>query len=158
MTTWLTQLFVRPLRATQALQLYVWFIMALLLVQGTGSLILRLSPAIEAATPEPFATIMNGNLPHAILHMVWGALGLLYMFTQRGDRARLGLGFTFSIFYTGLGILGLFVSDPFGLRLAWQENLFHLTVGPLMLLLSLLAWRKPEFVLWPGVNRLFASR
>lgn len=157
MITSLTQLIVRPLRATQALQLYVWFIMALLLIQGAGSLSLRLSPALESATPEPFATIMNGNVPHAILHIAWGVFGLLFMFTQRGDRARLGLGFTFSAFYTGLGFLGLFVSNPFGLRLAWQENLFHLTVGPLMVFLSLLAWRKPEFILWPGTGRLFAS-
>ena len=28
--------------------------------------------------------------------------------------------------------MGIFVLNPFGLRLGWQQNLFQLTVGPLM--------------------------
>ena len=33
--------------------------------------------------------------------------------------------------------------DADGMRLELQENVFHLTVGPLMLLLTWLAWRRP---------------
>ena len=129
------------LPAARLLQLYIWLIMALLLVQGSGSLLLGLRSDIAALVPEPLATIMNSNAPHAILHIAWGTFGLLVLATQRSERARLGLGLTFGIFYTLLGFLGLVVHNPFGMRLAWQENLFHLTIGPLMLALTVLAWR-----------------
>src|SRR5689334_9956030 len=71
MSAWLR----RPRTAAQILNLYVWLIMSLLLIQGIGSLILRLNPQVAAVTPEPFATIMNGNTPHAILHITWGIFG-----------------------------------------------------------------------------------
>ncbi len=141
----------RPWSASQVLQVYIWFVMALLLIQGSGSLALRLSPALEAVTPLLIATIMNGNLPHAILHVVWGTFGLVYMFTLRGERERLALGLLFGVFYTLLGFLGIIFLNPFGLRLGWPENLFHLVVGPLMLLLSIFAWRMPERTLWHGL-------
>lgn len=41
---------------------------------------------------------------------------------------------------------GIFVLNPFGLRLGWQENLFHLTVGPLMLILVWFSWRSRNTV------------
>ena len=37
--------------------------------------------------------------------------------------------------------MGSFVLNPFVLRLGWQENLFQLTVGPLMLILVWFSWR-----------------
>jgi hypothetical protein len=121
---------------------YVWFVMAGLLVQGTGSLVLALNQGLRDTTPYLLATIMNGNPPHAWLHILWGAGGLVFLGAYRTLRARLGLGFVFGIFYTLLGFLGVVVHDPFGMRLAWEENTFHLTVGPLMLLLSFLAYRE----------------
>src|SRR5258708_3313422 len=127
--------------ASQGLQLYIWFVMALLLVQGSGSLALRLWPALAAVTPVLIATIMNGNMPHAILHIVWGTFGLVWMFTLHGDRDRLALGLLFGVFYTLLGFMGIIFFNPFGLRLGWPDNLFHLVVGPLMLLLSIFARR-----------------
>lgn len=127
--------------AARLLQFYILLIMALLLVQGSGSLLLALRPGIAALVPEPLATIMNSNPPHAIVHVAWGAFGLLVLATQRSERAWRGFGLTFGLFYTLLGFLGLVVHNPFGMRLAWQENLFHLTIGPLMLALTLLAWR-----------------
>jgi hypothetical protein len=122
---------------------YVWFVMAGLLAQGTGSLILDFNPNLRSATPYLLATIMNGNPPHAWLHIVWGAGGLIFLALFRTFRARLGLGFVFGTFYTLLGFLGIAVHDPFGMRLALPENAFHLTVGPLMLLLTFLAYREP---------------
>jgi Domain of unknown function (DUF4383) len=135
------QLTTQPGLATRILYIYLWLTMSLLFIQGSGSLLLRLRPDIEAITPGLLATIMNGNIPHAILHIVWGTIGLIILMTQRSYSVRLGLGLTFGLFYTLLGILGIFVSNPFGLRLAWQENLFHLTVGPLMLILVWFSWR-----------------
>ena len=132
--------------ATRILYIYLWFTMSLLFIQGSGSLVLRLRPDIEAITPGLLATLMNGNIPHAILHIFWGTIGLIILITQRSYRVRLGLGLTFGLFYTSLGILGIFVLNPFGLRLGWQENLFHLTIGPLMLILVWLSWRSKDVV------------
>ncbi len=140
------QLTTQPGLATRILYIYLWLTMSLLFIQGSGSLLLRLRPDIEAITPGLLATIMNGNIPHAILHIVWGTIGLIILMTQRSYSVRLGLGLTFGLFYTLLGILGIFVFNPFGLRLGWQENLFHLTVGPLMLILVWFSWRSKDAV------------
>ena len=140
------QLTAQPTMATRILYIYLWLSMSLLLIQGSGSLLLRLRPDIESITPGLLATIMNGNIPHAILHMVWGTIGLIILITQRSYNVRLGLGLIFGLFYTSLGILGIFVLNPFGLRLGWQENLFHLTVGPLMLILVWFSWRSRDAV------------
>lgn len=138
----------KTLRAMRLLNIYLWLAMALLFVQGTGSLILRLRPDIEAVTPVLIATVMNGNLPHAVLHLVYGLVGLIYLALQHTNSARIRFAFLFGVFYTALGFLGILFMNPFGLRLAWQENLFHLTVGPLMLALAFLAWRSPDRVIW----------
>jgi hypothetical protein len=42
--------------------------------------------------------------------------------------------------------MGIFVLNPFGLRLGWQEDLFHLTIGPLMLILVWFSWRSRNAV------------
>src|SRR5512146_2201473 len=113
--------------AARLLQIYLWLAMALLFVKGSGSLVLRMRPDIEAALPWMVATLMNGNTPHAILHIAWGSAGLAYLVTRRTLRARLWLAFTFGSFYLVLGILALVVHNPFGMRLELPENLFHLT-------------------------------
>lgn len=138
----------KTLRAMQLLNIYLWLAMALLFVQGTGSLVLRLRPDIEMVTPLLLAAVMNGNLPHAVLHLVYGLAGLVFLAILRANGARIRFAFLFGIFYTALGFLGIIVMNPFGLRLAWQENVFHLTVGPLMLALAYLAWRSPERIIW----------
>jgi hypothetical protein len=140
------QLTTQPGLATRILYIYLWLTMSLLFIQGSGSLLLRLRSDIEAITPFLLATIMNGNIPHAILHIVWGTIGLIILITQRSYIVRFRLGLTFGLFYTLLGILGIFVLNPFGLRLGWQENLFHLTVGPLMLILVWFSWRSKDVV------------
>jgi len=128
-------------RAAGALRLYLWVVMPGLLVQGAGSLLLDLRPDVRAATPVLLATVMNGNPPHAWLHIVWGLVGLFVLLAFRSAAARLGLGLIFGIFYTLLGFLGIAVHHPFAMRLELPENVFHLTVGPLMLLLTWLASR-----------------
>ncbi len=132
--------------ATRILYIYLWLTMSLLFIQGSGSLLLRLRPDIESITPGLLATLMNGNIPHAILHIFWGTIGLIILITQKSYSVRFGLGLTFGLFYTLLGILGIFVLNPFDLRLGWQENLFHLTVGPLMLILVWFSWRSKDAV------------
>jgi hypothetical protein len=128
-------------RAPRALEIYLWLVMGGLLLQGAGSLLLDLRPDVQAATPVLLATIMNGNPPHAWLHIVWGAAGLAYLALFRTPGAHVWLGLAFGVFYTALGFAGILLHDPMGMRLAFPENLFHLTVGPLMLLLTWLAAR-----------------
>jgi hypothetical protein len=125
----------------RALTWYLWLVMAGLLLQGAGSLLLDLRPDVQAVTPLPLATLMNGNAPHAALHIAWGAAGLAVLALLGSPLARLRLGLVFGLFYTALGFLGIAVHDPFGMRLMLPENAFHLIVGPLMLLLTWLAWR-----------------
>lgn len=120
---------------------YVWFVMAGLLGQGAGSLVLDFNAGLRHATPYLLASLMNGNPPHAWLHVVWGAGGLVYLAAYRNFSSRIRLGFVFGTFYTLLGFLGVFVHDPFGMRLELPENLFHFTVGPLMLLFTAMAYR-----------------
>jgi hypothetical protein len=123
------------------LTVYLWVVMAGLLVQGAGSLLLDDATDITARTPWLLATVMNGNPPHAKLHIAWGIAGLLWLAIFRNAAAYRLLGLVFGLFYTGLGFLGIAVHDPFAMRLELPENTFHLTVGPLMLLLTGLAWR-----------------
>jgi hypothetical protein len=122
-------------------RLYIWFLMAGLLVQGAGSLLMWFNAGARAATPLVLSTIMNGNPPHAWLHIVWGTAGLIYLAAFRSFRARVGLGFAFGTFYTLLGLAGLVDHHLFGMRLELPENIFHLTVGPSTLLVALLARR-----------------
>lgn len=120
---------------------YVWFVMAGLLGQGAGSLALDFNDGLRHATPYLLATLMNGNPPHAWLHVVWGGGGLIYLAAYRNFTSRIRLGFVFGTFYTLLGFLGVIVHDPFGMRLELPENVFHFTVGPLMLLFTSMAYR-----------------
>ena len=75
-------------RAAGALRLYLWVVMPGLLVQGAGSLLLDLRPDVRAATPVLLATVMNGNPPHAWLHIVWGLVGLFVLLAFRSAAAR----------------------------------------------------------------------
>ncbi len=110
-----------------------------LFLQGSGSLALRLSSGLEAITPLLLAGILLAHIPHAIVHIVWGLIGILVLATLRSMRARLWLGLVFGIFYTLLAIYGTLNPHAFGLHLAPSENAFHWIVGPLTLGLSLLA-------------------
>lgn len=127
--------------AQRLLHVYLWLLMAGLLLQGSISLLLDVRPDVQAVTPWLIATIDNANPPHAWLHIAWGIGGLAILALFRTPAARLWLGLVFGVFYTALGFVGIAVHDPMGLRLMLPENAFHLTVGPLTLLLSALAWR-----------------
>ena len=94
----------------------------------------------------------GGDPPHAVLHIAWGIAGLLILFSLPTNRIWLTLGLIFGVFYTLLGFLGIIVHNPFSLRLAWEENTFHLTVGPLMLVLAFLAWRAERNMPEPAVK------
>ena len=130
----------RPISPEGILLIYLWILMPGLLLQGLGSLALRLLSGLEAITPPLLAGVLIAHIPHAILHIVWGLIGILVLATLRFTRARLWLGLIFGIFYTLLAIYGTLDPHAFGLHLAPSENAFHWIVGPLTLGLSLVAW------------------
>ena len=129
----------RPFRAINILHVYLWVVMLGLLLQGIGSLALRLIPGLPSITPALVMALMLAHIPHAILHITWGLAGILFLLIFHSRRALIGLGLTFGIFYTLLGIIGTLVNNAFGLQLALGENAFHLVVGPLTLIVTFVA-------------------
>ena len=129
----------RPFRAIHILHIYLWVVMLGLLLQGIGSLALRLIPGLPSITPALVMALMLGHIPHAILHITWGLAGILFLLIFHSRRALIGLGLIFGTFYTLLGIIGALVNNAFGLQLALGENAFHLVVGPLTLIVTFVA-------------------
>ncbi len=129
----------QPFRAINILHVYLWVVMLGLLLQGIGSLALRLIPGLPSITPALVMALMLGHIPHAILHITWGLAGILFLLIFHSRRALIGLGLIFGTFYTLLGIIGALVNNAFGLQLALGENAFHLVVGPLTLIVTFVA-------------------
>jgi hypothetical protein len=129
----------RPFRALDVLHIYLWIVMLGLLLQGIGSLVLRLFPGLLSITPALVVGLMLAHIPHAILHISWGLAGILFLLIFHSRRAVIGLGLVFGTFYTLLGIIGVLVNNAFGLQLVLGENAFHLIVGPLTLIVTFIA-------------------
>lgn len=126
----------KPLRAIEVLYVYLWIVMLGLLLQGIGSLALRLIPGLPSITPALVIGLMLAHIPHAILHITWGLAGIVFLLIFHSRRALIGLGLVFGTFYTLLGIVGVLVNNAFGLQLVLGENAFHLIVGPLTLIVT----------------------
>ena len=129
----------QPLRAKEVLYVYLWIVMLGLLLQGIGSLALRLIPGLPSITPALVIGLMLAHIPHAILHITWGVAGIVFLLIFHSRRALIGLGLVFGTFYTLLGIVGVLVNNAFGLQLVLGENAFHLIVGPLTLIVTFVA-------------------
>jgi hypothetical protein len=121
---------VDPVRLTR---LYVAILGAGLLLDG--ALLLALN-ALGVSPP----TVNTTDTRHNLLHVAWG-LALLGVFARSGGPHAIRAAWAalvFGTFYVALGIVGLTMSQPFGLQLGPGENGFHLLVGPLALVLG--AW------------------
>ena len=129
----------RPIHMIDVLHIYLWIVMLGLLFQGIGSLVLRLIPGLPSITPALVMALMLGHIPHAILHITWGVVGIVFLLIFHSRRALIGLGLVFGTFYTLLGIVGVLVNNAFGLQLVLGENAFHLIVGPLTLIVTFVA-------------------
>src|SRR6266700_2843939 len=127
------------LAAMDVLHAYLWIIMLGLFLQGSGSLALRLIPGLPSVTPALVVGLMLAHIPHAILHIAWGLAGMRCLLIFHSRRALIGLGLVFGTFYSLLGIIGVVVSNAFGLQLVLSENAFHLIVGPLTLIVTFVA-------------------
>ncbi|MBW4619156.1 MAG: hypothetical protein KME17_07325 [Cyanosarcina radialis HA8281-LM2] len=115
------------------LRFYLWLLGTALLLQGTISLLLILAN-IEPL--EYLAKLLTSDRLHAAIHIGWGMAILGLLKTVNRDRFLAGLGFAFGGFYLMLGVLGAIAEYPLGMTLRWSEDLFHLVVGPVALLLS----------------------
>jgi hypothetical protein len=83
--------------------------------------------------------VAPGDTRHNALHVVWGLAILGLLAIRRAPRWTLLVVGLFGVFYTGLALAGVLVDRPFGLLLGPGENVFHFTVGPLALLLTVRA-------------------
>lgn len=121
---------------------YLFVLMGGLLVQGLGSLLFRLQPALAAASPFAIRGVFGIDFWHAWIHIGWGAAGLAVLLAYPTRRAAVGLALAFGVFYTAFGVLGVTTHHPFGLELDLLENGFHLLAGPLTLAIGLLGARR----------------
>ena len=127
---------------------YLWVFMGGLLIQGAGSLIFRLVPAL----PDHSSLLIRGafgiDFWHALIHIAWGAAGVTLLRISISTKPLILLVLFFGVFYTAFGLWGVLQDHPLGLELDLPENLFHLVAGPLSLVIG--AWclrRKDSMVM-----------
>src|SRR4051794_14577513 len=131
-------------RIDHVLRFYLWVLMGGLLLQGIGSLFFRLVPALPANMPLLVRGAFGIDFWHAWIHIGWGLAGLAVLRVAPTRAPPMWLALSFGLFYTMLGIWGVLAHHPLGLELDLPENLFHLTAGPLSLLLGVLALLEPR--------------
>ena len=124
------------MQSRRRLRIYLAAVGAALLGQGSASLLLDKALNVNLA---PLHGLLTTDDRHAGLHVVWGLVLLAFAALAVRAPVLIGLGFVFGVFYTALGVVGLFDNAAFGLHLGRGENAFHLLVGPLGLILAGLA-------------------
>ncbi len=124
------------LRGRSPLYAYVSAIGALLLVQGTVSLLLH---GTRFGSTESTHGLVTVSIPHALIHVVWGIATVGLVAARADDRMVVAFATAFAAFYGVLTMLGLAGDDPFGLPLGIGENAFHATITTVAL--ALLAHR-----------------
>jgi hypothetical protein len=128
---------------SRGLRWYLWVLMTGLFLQGLGSLIFGLVPALPAAAPLLIRGLLGIDFWHAWIHIVWGIAGVVVLLVWPARGPALWLALIFGVFYTAFGILGVTIHHPLGLELDWFENSFHLTAGPATLLFGALVALRP---------------
>jgi hypothetical protein len=118
---------VDPVRLVQT---YVWVIGALLVLDSALQLLasgLGVPVRVEAA-----------DWPQGLLHLATGValLGVSWI-SRDGYPIRVAwAAVIFGAFYVALGVLGLTIDQPFGVQLGLGENVFHIVVGAIALILG----------------------
>jgi hypothetical protein len=125
-------------KLSTALRWYLWILMGGLLQQGLVSLVFRLNPSVAAAMPYLVRGVFGIDLWHAWIHIAWGSVSVVILARSSTRQSLIWLGLAFGVFYTALGIAGVQLHHPLGLELDAFENGFHLTAGPVTLLIALL--------------------
>ena len=128
---------------TGALRGFLAVLGASLLGQGLTSWALDATGKASDRMPYRFA---NADPRHALIHVVWGAAILVLLARGLDHRGCVRLALVFGVFYTGLAVLGVVVHHPLGIRLDRGENVFHLLVGPITLLVGIVALRTERLI------------
>ena len=126
------------MNAVRLCRLYVTAVGALLLIEGGALLALD-----SLKIPAP---VDASDVRHNVLHVAWGVALLV-----AAPRQPVWAALIFGTFYVALGIIGLTIEQPFGLRLGPAENAFHFTIGPLALLFG--AWALRSTATQPAPSR-----
>jgi hypothetical protein len=138
----------RPL-AVAAARAYLLALGAGLLAQGGLSLALRAGTAIGPS----YNGIVTGDVPHALLHVAWGA-ALVAIWRRHPPAADLATTLlVFGVFYSVLAVVGLALDLSLGLNLGPKQNAFHAIVGPLALALGALAHPRGRGAPRPALDR-----
>jgi hypothetical protein len=121
------------------LPIYLWILMGGLVVQGIGSAIFRIVPSLPAQMPLLVRGAFGIDFWHAWIHILWGVAGLAVLAISRTREPLIRLAVIFGVFYTLLEVWGVLAHHPLNLELDLPEHVFHLTAGPLSLLVGLRA-------------------
>jgi hypothetical protein len=111
-------------------QIYVLVVGALLVLDGALQLL-----ATGLGVP---ATMGAADWGQGLLHLATGVALLVVSWISRdGYPIRVAwAAVIFGAFYVALGVLGLTVDQPFGLQFGLGENVFHIVVGAVALILG----------------------
>jgi hypothetical protein len=110
------------------LRWYLWLLGGGLFLEGAALLALPLGS-------------LAGDPRHNLVHVAWGVLIMLLLLVRRDGTWDAAIALIFGAFYIGLAIGGVLLDRPFGLLLGPGENAFHFVVGPLALILGVVAYR-----------------
>ena len=140
--------------SVRLVRVYLGFLGILLISHGVGSLVLR---ALGLNDPSLTHGFVHADPLHALIHIVWGSVMLLFLAGRANDGQIVSLALIFGVFYVSLAFLGVLVYHPFGLDLGPFENAFHFVVGPSTLALGLIAFyrrsNRQPVVATPESNR-----
>jgi hypothetical protein len=127
--------------AVTLLRWYLWLLGVGLLAQG---LVAFAFSAAHAQPPSWTSTALTTHPRHSIVHVIWGLAIVALLARGLRDQYVVWLGLGFAIFYLSFALLFLVVHQPFGMTIDPSQNAFHFIVGPLALLLSVLALRSRQ--------------
>jgi hypothetical protein len=111
---------------------FCWFVGGFLLLQGVSTLLARLVPAVDLAAPALLAHTQMVPI-HSTLHIVTGLIAFCVLL-RGGSRGAYHFTLWFSLFYSGLAVIGWWSGSSLGLGLQPFDHPFHLLIGLLGLI------------------------
>jgi hypothetical protein len=100
---------------------------ALLVLQGSATLLFRLYPPLDRAFPQLLAVTQMAPV-HSLMHILSGALGLGLAW-RGGARGALWFAAVFGAYYAGLALYGFATRQATVLQLQPFDHPVHLFIG-----------------------------